>query len=85
MLVSDGYPGSYKKGHEIYIPKTDDSLMLHAGTKLSDDKVLTNGGRILAVTSFGESMQDALNTSYFNAEKIKFEGKYYRKDIGFDL
>ncbi|OFX17766.1 MAG: phosphoribosylamine--glycine ligase [Bacteroidetes bacterium GWA2_31_9] len=86
MLVSKGYPGDYEKGKEIInINNITDSLMFHAGTKGKEDKVLTNGGRVLAISSFGNSMNEALLKSYKNAEIIDFEGKYYRKDIGFDL
>jgi len=62
-----------------------DSILFHAGTKDSDDKIVTNGGRVIAVSSFGKNMQEALDKSFSNAEKLSFEGKYYRKDIGFDL
>ena len=86
MLVSGGYPKSYKKGKEMTgFDEVEDSVMFHAGTKSSDDKILTNGGRVLAITSFGNDINEAINKSFVNAEKINFEGKYYRKDIGFDL
>ena len=86
MLVSGGYPESYKKGKEITgFDEVEDSVIFHSGTKSSDDKILTNGGRVLAITSFGNNIDEALNKSFKNAEKINFEGKYYRKDIGFDL
>lgn len=92
MLVSGGYPGSYEKGKVIRGLDLVDgpgneggSMVFHAGTKKSGKKVLTNGGRVLAVSSFGSSMQKALEASYRNAEKIEFEGKYFRRDIGFDL
>jgi len=86
MLVSGGYPGSYEKGKVISgIENVEDSLVFHAGTKEKDGLVLTDGGRVIAVSSYGNSMQEALATSYQNAAKINFEGMYFRKDLGFDL
>ncbi|OFX44971.1 MAG: phosphoribosylamine--glycine ligase [Bacteroidetes bacterium GWA2_30_7] len=86
MMVSKGYPEDYEKGKEILnIDKTSDSLIFHAGTTEKDDILITNGGRVLAISSFGDSKEEALAKSYKNAEIIDFEGKYYRKDIGFDL
>jgi phosphoribosylamine--glycine ligase len=86
MLVSAGYPGSYEKGRVISgLDAVDDSILFHAGTRLDGNKVLTSGGRVIAVSSYGASMQDALATSYKNAERVRFEGRYYRSDIGFDL
>jgi len=86
MLVAEGYPGSYEKGKEITgIDQVSGSFVFHAGTKQADGRIVTNGGRVLAVTSFGDTMEMALKKSYMNAEKIQFEGKYYRRDIGFDL
>ena len=86
MLVSGGYPGSYEKGKEITgLDQVEGSVVFHAGTKSDGGKVLTSGGRVIAVSSFGSSMKEALEASYRNAEKIEFEGKYYRSDIGFDL
>ncbi|MFC2175481.1 phosphoribosylamine--glycine ligase, partial [Bacteroidota bacterium] len=86
MLVSDGYPGSYQKGKEIAgLDKVKDSVVFHAGTKLVGDSVFTNGGRVLSITSYGDSINEALEHSYMNAEIVKFEGKYFRSDIGFDL
>jgi phosphoribosylamine---glycine ligase len=86
MLVSGGYPGDYEKGMDISgldLPR--DSVVFHAGTKIAGDKVLTSGGRVLAVSSWGNSMKEALEKSYRNASLLKFEGIYYRTDIGFDL
>ena len=86
MLVSQGYPEKYEKGKIINsLSGVHDSLVFHAGTIQKEDQILTNGGRVLAVSSFGNTMQESLEKSYQNAEIIDFEGKYYRKDIGFDL
>jgi len=86
MLVSGGYPGDFEKGLPISgLDLTGDSVVFHAGTKLAEDKVLTSGGRVLAISSWGNSMQEALEKSYRNASLLKFEGIYYRTDIGFDL
>ena len=86
MLVSDGYPGSYEKGLEINgLDKIKDSVVFHAGTKSDSGEVLTNGGRVLAITSYGENIDEALEQSYANANVVNYEGKYYRTDIGFDL
>ena len=86
MLVSGGYPEQYQKGFKIDgLQEIKDSILFHAGTKEANGKVVTNGGRVLAVTSFGKDVADAIATSKKNAEAINFEGKYYRKDIGFDL
>ncbi|MEA2107112.1 MAG: phosphoribosylamine--glycine ligase [Bacteroidota bacterium] len=86
MLVSGGYPGKYEKGKKIQsFDKVNDSIIFHAGTTLKDKTLVTNGGRVMAVTSFGENIFDALELSYTNAEKINFQKKYYRKDIGLDL
>jgi phosphoribosylamine--glycine ligase len=86
MLVSAGYPGTYEKGKSVNgLDLTQGSVLFHAGTKKEEDKVVTSGGRVIAVSSWGSSMKDALNTSYRNAGLINFEGSYYRSDIGFDL
>jgi phosphoribosylamine--glycine ligase len=86
MMVSGGYPGSYEKGKVITgLDRVDESMVFHAGTRSENGEVLTDGGRVLAVSSFGDNMKEALEKSYSNAEKIEFEGKYYRRDIGFDL
>jgi len=86
MTVSGGYPGAYEKGKEITgIASISDSIVFHAGTTLKDGKVLTNGGRVMAVTSFGTNFKSALATSYKNVEKLSFLGMNYRKDLGFDL
>lgn len=86
MLVSAGYPGSYKKGMEITgLENVEGSVVFHAGTKREDGRLLTNGGRVLAVSSFGVTMREALAQSYSNVGKIRFEGVNFRRDIGFDL
>ena len=86
MLVSGGYPESYEKGKGISgLEEVENSIVFHAGTRKEEDKVLTNGGRVMAITSFGRTIEEALSKSFDNAEKVKFDGKYYRKDIGFDL
>ena len=85
MVVSGGYPGDYEKGKVITNYDCEDSIVFHAGTQEIGGIVTTNGGRVMAVTSFGETFEEALANSLKNAEKIKYEGKYYRKDIGFDL
>jgi phosphoribosylamine--glycine ligase len=86
MTVSGGYPGAYEKGKEISgLETVEESIVFHAGTQLKDGYVKTNGGRVLALTSYGADIKEALKTSYHNIDKIQFEGMYYRKDIGFDL
>ena len=87
MLVSGGYPEAYEKG-KVMTGLDDistETLSFHAGTKLDGEEVLTNGGRVIALTSFGKDMQEALSKSYQAAEIIDYDGKYFRKDIGFDL
>ncbi|WP_298305040.1 phosphoribosylamine--glycine ligase [Flavobacterium sp.] len=86
MVVSGGYPEDYGKGFEISgLENIQDSIVFHAGTKLKNGKVVTNGGRVIAITSFGESFQEAIKKSYQNIDKLHFDKMYFRKDIGFDL
>ena len=86
MIVSGGYPEEYEKGKEILgLDKVEGSLVFHAGTKLENGKVVTNGGRVLAVTSFGNDFQEAIKKSFQNIDKLHFDKMYFRKDIGFDL
>ena len=86
MLVSGGYPGSYKKGYAVTgLGDVEGSVVFHAGTALSGGTVVTNGGRVIAVSSYGSDKAEALAQSFAQAEKIHFEGKYFRSDIGKDL
>ncbi len=86
MLVSGGYPGNYLKGKVITgLKEVENSIVFHAGTAKKGDEIVTNGGRVIAVSSYGRNKDEALAQSFKNAEIIHFEGKYYRKDIGFDL
>lgn len=86
MMVSGGYPGSYEKGKIISaLDLVEKSIVFHSGTKSDGKNILTNGGRVLAISSLGNNMNEALETSYRNAERIQFDKKYYRKDLGFDL
>ena len=86
MLVSAGYPENYKKGNDITgIETVTESIVFQAGTTNENGTLKTSGGRVIAITSFGETIEDALEKSFDGAEKISFEGKYYRTDIGFDL
>lgn len=86
MLVSGGYPETYAKNKEITgFENLDESIVFHAGTTIKDDKVVTSGGRVMAITSFGDTIEEALEKSYKSIEKIHFDQMNYRKDIGFDL
>ncbi|MBB3123194.1 phosphoribosylamine--glycine ligase [Mesoflavibacter sabulilitoris] len=87
MLVSGGYPEAYEKGKEIFgVEKPMDSILFHAGAQEKDGKIVTSGGRVMAVTSYGETYQEAIKKSYQTIENnLKFDKMYYRKDIGFDL
>ena len=86
VLASKGYPEDYKKGFEISgLNEVDDSIVFHAGTSLNNDKIVTNGGRVLSIVSSGKTMKEALKKSYKSISKINFEGKTFRQDIGFDL
>jgi phosphoribosylamine--glycine ligase len=86
MLVSGGYPEDFEKGKIITgLENITDSIVFHAGTKLDNENVVTNGGRVIAVTSYGDNFQEAIKKSYQNIEKLSFDKMYFRKDIGFDL
>ena len=86
MAVSGGYPESYQKGKEITgLDAVEDVTVFHAGTRLEGDKVLSNGGRVMAVTAMGADYKQALKKSYQNIAKLHFDTMQYRSDIGFDL
>ena len=86
MMVSGGYPEAYEKGKVISgLDNIDNSIVFHAGTKLDGDKVVTAGGRVLAITSYADNFKDALKQSYKNIDNISFDSHNYRTDIGFDL
>lgn len=86
ILVASGYPGAYEKGKKMSgLDQVQNSILFHAGTQKEGEDVLTNGGRILAVTSYGDSIQAALAQSFENIEKIDYEGKTFRRDIGFEF
>ena len=84
VLSSNGYPNSYPKGDEItgLSDTSPNSFVFHAGTKNKDGKIISNGGRVLGVTPLGDSLNDAINNAYSTAEKIHWENKYQRNDIG---
>ncbi|HTM65225.1 MAG TPA: phosphoribosylamine--glycine ligase [Flavipsychrobacter sp.] len=86
MLVSKGYPDSYEKGKVMSgFDQVEGSILFHAGTAVKDNETVTNGGRVIAITSYGVDIKDALATSYENASNISFEGKYFRRDIGYEF
>ena len=88
VAVSGGYPGDYEKGKEIgglNDEALDGSIVFHAGTKQDGEKIVTNGGRVLAVTSFGSNITEAVELSNYMLEQLHFEGMYFRPDIGYEF
>jgi phosphoribosylamine---glycine ligase len=86
MLVSGGYPQAYKKGYPVSgLDQVDGSIVFHAGTKVVDNEVVTDGGRVMAVSSYGKDKEEALRKSFTEAQKISFKDMYFRRDIGQDL
>ncbi|MBS1773611.1 MAG: phosphoribosylamine--glycine ligase [Bacteroidetes bacterium] len=86
MLVSEGYPGSYPKGRVMTgFENVKDSILFHAGTAVKDHNTVTSGGRVIAITSYGNTISEALAISYENVDNIEYEGKYYRRDIGYEF
>lgn len=86
VLVSGGYPGDYEKGKKITgLDEVKESILFHAGTSTDGNHIVTSGGRVIAISSYGTNKEEALKKSFVNAQKIRFEKKYFRSDIGFDL
>ena len=86
MLVSGGYPQEYKKGYAISgLERVEGSSVFHAGTARKNGNIVTSGGRVIAVSSYGKDKKEALQKSFEEAQKIEFTGKYFRRDIGQDL